>query len=124
MKAAGGAFTGAAAMVTDRGHAAEATAPRGPDFDVRSFGAKGDGKTLDTPAINRAIDAAAHAGRGTVVFPARTYLCYSIRLKSQIAVDPHLKCRSIFIRITTRFATKRFKKADRAKSSGKQEIAS
>lgn len=55
-------------------------------FDVRSHGAKGDGKTLDTPAINRAIQAAATAGGGTVCFPAGTYLCYSIRLKSNVAL--------------------------------------
>ena len=55
-------------------------------FDVKRFGAKGDGKTLDTPAINRAIDAAAAAGGGTVFFSAGTYRCFSIRLKSNIAL--------------------------------------
>src|SRR5438067_87285 len=53
-------------------------------FDVRSFGATGDGKTVDTPAINKAIEAAAAAGGGTVVFPAGTYVCFSIRLKSKV----------------------------------------
>jgi len=53
-------------------------------FDVRSFGATGDGKTLDTPAINRAIEAAAAAGGGTVLFPAGTYMCFSIHLKSYV----------------------------------------
>src|ERR1700752_3273473 len=51
-------------------------------FDVRAFGARGDGHVLDTPAVNRAIEAAAAAGGGTVLFPAGTYLCFSIRLKS------------------------------------------
>ena len=53
-------------------------------FDVRKFGAAGDGKTLDTPAVNRAIDAASAAGGGLVAFPAGTYLCFSIHLKSQV----------------------------------------
>ena len=67
------------------------TAPAtGGTLDVRTFGATGDGKTLDTPAINRAIDAAAAAGGGIVRFPAGNYLCYSIHLKSHITLylDP------------------------------------
>ncbi len=53
-------------------------------LNVRSFGATGDGKTLDTDAINSAIDSAAARGGGTVYFPAGTYLSFSIRLKSHI----------------------------------------
>jgi polygalacturonase len=53
-------------------------------FDVRKYGAAGDGKTLDTAAVNRAIEAAAAAGGGTVFFPAGNYLCFSIRLKSLV----------------------------------------
>jgi polygalacturonase len=55
-------------------------------YDVKTFGASGDGKTIDTPAINRAIEAAAAGGGGTVCFPAGSYLCYSIRLKSNVAL--------------------------------------
>jgi polygalacturonase len=55
-------------------------------FDVREFGAKGDGKTLDTQAINQTLEAAAAAGGGTVHFAAGTYLSYSIRLKSRVAL--------------------------------------
>jgi len=51
---------------------------------VRKFGATGDGKTLDTDAVNRAIDAAAAAGGGMVVFPPGTYLCFSLHLKSHV----------------------------------------
>ena len=56
-------------------------------FDVREFGAKGDGKNVDTPAINKAIEAAAGAGGGTVYFAAGTYLCYSIHLKSKVRLQ-------------------------------------
>ena len=55
-------------------------------YDVRVFGAKGDGKTIDSPAVNKAIEAAAAAGGGTVTFPAGVYLSFSIRLKSNIAL--------------------------------------
>jgi len=55
-------------------------------YDVRAFGAAGDGKTIDSPAINKAIETAAAAGGGTVRFPAGTYLSYSIRLKSNITL--------------------------------------
>ena len=55
-------------------------------YNVRTFGAKGDGKALDSPAINKAIDAAAAAGGGTVFIPAGTYRSFSIRLKSNITL--------------------------------------
>src|SRR6185369_1522373 len=55
-------------------------------FDVKGFGAKGDGKALDSPAINKAIDAASATGGGTVFFPAGTYRSFSIRLKSNITL--------------------------------------
>ena len=53
-------------------------------YDVRDYGARGDGKTLDSPAINAAIEACAADGGGTVVLPAGQYLCGSIHLKSNI----------------------------------------
>ena len=55
-------------------------------YDIREFGAKGDGKTVDSDAVNKAIDAAVAKGGGTVFFPAGTYLCFSIRLKSNITL--------------------------------------
>jgi polygalacturonase len=55
-------------------------------YDVRSFGAKGDGTTPDTDAINRAIDAAAKGGGGTVGFPAGVYLSASIHLQSNVTL--------------------------------------
>ena len=60
--------------------------PKSATHDVKAFGAKGDGKTIDTPAINAAIEAAAKAG-GAVYFPAGNYLCYSIHLKSNVTLQ-------------------------------------
>ena len=57
-------------------------------YHVRDYGAKGDGKTLDHIAINKAIEAANTDGGGQVVLSAGTYLCGSIRMKSN--VDLHL----------------------------------
>ena len=67
-------------------HAASQAATGRRVFDVKVFGATGDGKTLDTAAINKTIEAAHAAGGGTVHFPAGTYLSFSIRLKSNIAL--------------------------------------
>ena len=53
-------------------------------FNIRSFGAVGDGTNLDSPAIDKAINAAADAGGGTVLLPAGTYLSGSIHLRSNI----------------------------------------
>ena len=69
-------------MEAESSASAETTTRGAQNYDVRAFGAKGDGRTLDTPAINQAIDAAANGGGGTVVFPAGTYLCYSIHLRA------------------------------------------
>ena len=54
------------------------------NFNVRAFGAVGNGTNLDSPAINKTIEACAQAGGGTVLIPAGTYLSGSIRLKSNI----------------------------------------
>ncbi|HEX9048686.1 MAG TPA: glycoside hydrolase family 28 protein [Verrucomicrobiae bacterium] len=56
-------------------------------FNVRNYGAKGNGHDLDSPGINKAITAAAAAGGGTVLVPAGTYLSGSIHLKSNIRLQ-------------------------------------
>ncbi|MDT0688927.1 glycoside hydrolase family 28 protein [Salegentibacter sp. F188] len=53
-------------------------------YNIKDYGATGNGQTLDTEAINKAIIAAAEDGGGMIYFPAGTYLSYSIRLKSDI----------------------------------------
>jgi polygalacturonase len=55
-------------------------------FNIRHYGAAGDGKNEDGKAINAAIEAAAATGGGTVYFPAGIYASYSIRLKNHITL--------------------------------------
>ena len=55
-------------------------------FDIKAYGAKGDGVVLDSGAINKAIDAARAAGGGTVYLAAGTYLSGSIHLQSNVAL--------------------------------------
>ena len=64
-------------------------------YNVRDYGATGDGQTLDHEAINRAIEAAVADGGGQVLVPAGTYLCGSIRLKSRI--DLHLSAGAVIL---------------------------
>lgn len=54
--------------------------------DIRTYGARGDGRAIDSIAINRAIEAASAAGGGTIIVPPGRYLCFSIRLKSHITL--------------------------------------
>lgn len=60
--------------------------PFSKSYNVRDYGATGNGKTIDSEPINKAIAAASAAGGGTVFFPAGTYASYSIRLKSNISL--------------------------------------
>lgn len=53
-----------------------------PGTTVRGFGCIGDGVTQDTLAVQRAIDACASGGGGTIVFPSGVYLCGSLHLHS------------------------------------------
>lgn len=55
-------------------------------YNVKNFGAKGDGISIDNDAIDNAIQAAARAGGGTILFPAGNYLSYTIHLKNNISL--------------------------------------
>jgi hypothetical protein len=55
-------------------------------FPVRDFGATGDGKTLDTTAINRAVEACRAAGGGVVYLAPRTYLSGTVILQSNVTL--------------------------------------
>lgn len=64
------------------------TAASGPIiFNVKAYGAKGDGQRLETAAINRAIDACAKKGGGTVYFPPGKYLTGTVILKSHVTMQ-------------------------------------
>jgi polygalacturonase len=55
-------------------------------ISVEDFGATGDGVTIDSESINRAIEAAHRSGGGEVRIPAGRYLCFSIRLRSHVTL--------------------------------------
>jgi hypothetical protein len=58
-------------------------------FDIREFGATGNGRDKDTAAMQRAVDACSENGGGVVYCPPGTYLCGSIVLKT--SVELHLE---------------------------------
>src|SRR2546422_2258318 len=68
--------------------AAVVRAGEGPKdtFDVRDYGAKGDGAMLDTAAINKAMDACAKAGGGQVLLPPGRYLSGTVHLRSHVTL--------------------------------------
>ena len=77
-----GAFFALAACAAFAG---AAEPPRGKGgFDVRDYGAKGDGKTFDTAAVQRAIDECSQSGGGRVVVSGGTFLVKPFRLRSGV----------------------------------------
>ena len=55
-------------------------------FNIRDFGAHGDGIALDSPAIQKAIDACEAVGGGTVYIPEGRYLSGTIHMKTNVHV--------------------------------------
>ncbi|OQP64440.1 glycoside hydrolase [Niastella vici] len=64
------------------GHAAPCV-----DIDIARYGAVGDGKTLNTTAIQKAIDDCHQQGGGKVIFPAGTWLSGTIVIKDQVTLQ-------------------------------------
>src|SRR5436309_594237 len=56
-------------------------------LNVKDFGAKGDGTSKDTQALQKAIDGAEQQGGGTVVVPAGKYLIGTIHLKNNVTLQ-------------------------------------
>jgi polygalacturonase len=73
-------FTGAAFMLSSSFAANSST------FNVRDYGAMGDGKSLDTATINKSIEACSTSGGGQVLIPAGKYLTGTIHLKSNVTM--------------------------------------
>src|SRR5262245_39362468 len=63
---------------------AQTTLPAASVYDIRSFGAVGDGNTLNTRAIQSAIDKCSEAGGGTVFVTGGGYITGTLYLKSNV----------------------------------------
>ncbi len=57
------------------------------EFDARKYGAAGDGRTKDTAALQKAIDAASGSGGGTVLLTPGAYLCGTLEMKSGVTLQ-------------------------------------
>src|SRR4029077_10300466 len=55
-------------------------------WNVRDFKATGDGKTKDTAALQKAIDAASAAGGGMVLVPNGVYHCGTLQLRDNVTL--------------------------------------
>src|SRR3954453_22763647 len=60
--------------------------PPGKTYNIRDYGAQGDGKSLDTAAIQKAIDTCAADRGGTVLVPAGDFIVGTIELKSNVTL--------------------------------------
>ena len=81
---------GAGLILPRLGEAQEAAGPADDlgarIYNVRAFGARGDGKTLDTAALQAAVDACTRDGGGTVLVPAGVFHIGTVELKSHVTL--------------------------------------
>ena len=68
------------------GSLASASAPIGAIYDIKTFGATGDGATLNTEAVQSAIDQCHQEGGGTVLVPRGTFVVGTLELKSNVTL--------------------------------------
>jgi hypothetical protein len=83
-------IVGAGVASLRAGHAQQ-TVPQELDngarvYNVRAYGARGDGHALDTAAIQKAVDACSADGGGTVLVPAGTFLSGSVAMQSNVTL--------------------------------------
>lgn len=91
-------FTSSMLLAPFWASASRAMAANGPRKSIRDFGARGDGATIDTGAIQAAIDDLAALGGGTVVVPRGVFVSGALFLKPR--VNLHLDAGAV-IRCTT-----------------------
>ncbi|HOX04060.1 MAG TPA: glycoside hydrolase family 28 protein [Candidatus Paceibacterota bacterium] len=72
------------ASLASAGAANPEPAPANPPLDITSYGAVGDGRRLNTQAIQLAIDDCAEAGGGAVLFPAGVFRSGTLFLRSRV----------------------------------------
>lgn len=83
---ASGAWTGRDSSAPGTHPAVSGNSAGARTYNIRDFGAKGDGKALDTRAVQEAIDACTRDQGGTVLVPAGTFLIGTVELKSNVAL--------------------------------------
>lgn len=84
--AAGASFLAVKTRAAEPEKIVSSGSPGARVYDICDFGAKGDGKTLDTAALQAAIDACAQDQGGTVLVPAGTFVIGTTELKSNVTL--------------------------------------
>jgi len=84
--AVGASMVGVPALAADKDKALDEKNRGARIFNIRDFGAKGDGKTLDTTAVQKAIDTCTQERGGTVLVPAGDFVIGTVELKSHITL--------------------------------------
>ena len=92
---AGAGFLAAKANAAEPEKIISSGSPGARIYDIRDFGAKGDGVTLDTKALQSAIDACNKDQGGTVLVPAGTFVIGTTELKSNVAL--HIAAQGILL---------------------------